>query len=406
MYIRLAFKNIFRNKARTLITLGAISFGCISLIITGGFMEDSFSQMREGYIRGFLGHIQIYKEGYLDKGASKPFDYMIPAPEKVMGSVKSLEHVRIVTPRLEFSGLLSNGDTTVSFIGQGIDPAAENEISAAFILQDGEKLSGVDEYQVMLGKGLARGVGSKYGDPLILLTNTQGGSINAIDVSFKGSFITASKEFDNRAVRMPIKTAQRLLHTDEVQSIVVLLDNTEATDEVKTKLDELIKKEGLGLETRAWHQLSDFYTKTVELYRRQFLVIKFIIGVVVVLSVFNTMNMSVIERIGEVGTIMALGTKRAGVVFMFMSEGLVLGVLGGAVGLIAGYLLATSISYIGIPMPPPPGATIHWTARIAIVPGVFAFSFVLAVVTSVLSSIYPAIKASRLEIADALRHNI
>src|SRR4030067_2514846 len=149
MYIKLAFKNIFRNKARTLLTLGAISFGCISLIITGGFIEDTFTQMREAYIRGFLGHIQIYKEGYLDKGASKPFDYMIPAPEKVMGSVRSLEHVRIVTPRLEFSGLLSNGDTTVSFIGQGIEPAAENEISTLFLMDDGEKLAGGDDYKII-----------------------------------------------------------------------------------------------------------------------------------------------------------------------------------------------------------------------------------------------------------------
>lgn len=406
MYIRLAFKNILRNKARTLITLGAIAFGCISLIITGGFMEDSFSQMREGFIRGFLGHIQIYKEGYLEKGASKPFDYMIPAPEKVMESVRTLEHVKIVTPRLEFSGLLSNGDTTVSFIGQGIDPEAENEISTAFLLQEGEKLSGGDEYLIMLGKGLVKGVGSKIGDPLILLTNTQGGSLNAIDVSLKGSFMTASKEYDDRAVRMPIKIAQKLLHTNDVQSIVVFLNDTDATDDVRSRLDVMIKKEGLGLETRVWYELADFYTKTVELYRRQFLVIKIIIGIVVVLSVFNTMNMSVIERIGEVGTIMALGTKRAGVVAMFVLEGLVLGVLGGAVGLIAGYMLASFISYIGIPMPPPPGATVQWTARISIVPEVFAFSFVLAVVTSVISSIYPALKASKLEIADALRHNI
>jgi putative ABC transport system permease protein len=72
MYIKLAFKNIFRNKARTLITLGAISFGCISLIITGGFMEDSFTQMREGYIRGFLGHIQAYKKGYLTRELQGP----------------------------------------------------------------------------------------------------------------------------------------------------------------------------------------------------------------------------------------------------------------------------------------------------------------------------------------------
>jgi putative ABC transport system permease protein len=331
---------------------------------------------------------------------------MIQEPARVMGAVSSLEHVKVVTPRLEFSGLLSNGETTVSFIGQGIDPEAENEISTLFLMDDGQKLSGGDDYQIIIGRGLARGVGSKSGDPLILLTNTTGGSINALDVNLKGIFFTTSKEFDDRAVRMPIKTAQKLLHTDEVQSLVVLLDDTSATDSVRSRIDAFIEKEGLGLETRAWYELADFYTKTVELYKRQFFVIKLIIGIVVILSVFNTMNMSVLERLGEVGTIMALGTKRGGVIAMFVSEGLALGVLGGIIGLTGGYLLATLISYIGIPMPPPPGTTTYWTAKIAIVPGVFAFSFLLAVVTSVLSSIYPAIKASRLEIADALRHNI
>lgn len=406
MYIKLAFKNILRNKARTLITLGAISFGCISLIITGGFMEDSFTQMREGYIRGFLGHIQVYKQGYLDEGASRPFDYMIPEPSRVIEGISAIEHVRRVTPRLEFSGLLSTGETTVSFFAQGIDPDAENEISTLFLMDEGERLSGGDDYQIIVGRGLAKGVGSKAGDPLIVLTNTKAGALNALDVTLKGVFFTTSKEFDDRAVRMPLKTAQRLLHTDEVLSIVVLLDDTSATDAVRAGIDGFIKKEGLGLETRAWHELADFYTKTVELYRRQFLVIKLIIGIVVILSVFNTMNMSVLERVGEVGTIMALGTKRHGVLALFITEGLALGLLGGALGLAGGYLLANVISYIGIPMPPPPGTTTYWTARISIVPEVFAFSFVLAVATSVISSIYPALKASRLEIADALRHNI
>jgi len=94
------------------------------------------------------------------------------------------------------------------------------------------------------------------------------------------------------------------------------------------------------------------------------------------------------------------------VISLFLLEGLILGVIGGIAGLAGGYMLAALISWVGIPMPPPPGATMYWTAKIKIVPEVLAFNFALAVIASVVSSCYPAVKASRLEIAAALRHNI
>jgi putative ABC transport system permease protein len=191
-----------------------------------------------------------------------------------------------------------------------------------------------------------------------------------------------------------------------VQSLVVLLDKTKDTDRVKAALEKQFKTNGDGLEVIAWHEMADFYNKTVELYNSQFFVLKLIIGIVVVLSIFNTMNMSVMERIGEVGTIMALGTRRSGVVRLFIIEGLILGILGGLIGIAAGYALARIISFIGIPMPPPPGATMTWTATIAVVPEIFAFVFALAIATSLFSSVYPAIKASKLEISEALRHNV
>lgn len=406
MYLRLAFRNIFRNKIRSLITLGAIAFGCVSLIISGGFIENTFIQLRESYIRSFLGHLQVYQQGFFEKGVARPFDYMISNPEEVMKLITETPRVKAATPRIEFSGLLSTGETTISFIAQGVNPRWENEISTFVQLDSGKNLSEGDTYDVILGKGLSEALMSKVGDPLVLVANTRSGAINALDVEVKGVFFTSSKAFDDRALRVPVETAQKLLHTTDIQTIVVLLDKTEDTDAVMAELAAKFKRDGLKLEIKPWYEMADFYTKTVNLYKRQFFVLKLIIGIVVILSVFNTMNMAILERIGEVGTIMALGTKRRRVIGLFLLEGLILGVIGGVLGVGAGYLLASLISYIGIPMPPPPGATIYWTAQIEIVPGILAFTFVLAVVTSVISSCYPAFKASRLEIADALRHNI
>ncbi|MDL1981368.1 MAG: ABC transporter permease [Deltaproteobacteria bacterium] len=411
--LRLAVRNVFRNKVRSVITLAAIAFGCSSLIVAGGFFEDTFLQMREGVIHSHLGHIQVYKKGYLEKGNARPFDYMIENPDKIKKLISSIEHVKFITPRIAFSGLLSTGENTVSVIGQGVNPEGEQAISVietvkgantGVAIEAGENLSQSDMYDVILGRGLAKAMGSNVGDFIILVSNTVGGALNAMDMKVKGIFFTASKEFDDRAVRMPIAVAQTLLRTDEVQTLVVLLDKTENTDRVKKQLIDLVKNKGLDLEFKPWYELADFYNKTVELYGRQFLVLKFIIGIIVVLSIFNTINMSIWERTREIGTIMALGSRRREVLKLFLLEGLVLGILGGLIGIAAGTVLAYLISLVGIPMPPPPGATVGWTAHIKIVPQLLIASFSIALISSLVSSFYPAFKASRLIIADALRH--
>ncbi|HED00558.1 MAG TPA: ABC transporter permease [Proteobacteria bacterium] len=411
--LKLAFRNVFRNKVRSLITLAAIAFGCISLIIAGGFFEDTFLQMREGYIHGHLGHIQVYEKGYLEKGNTRPFDYMIEHPEKVKELIASVDHVKFITPRITFSGLLSTGENTVSILSQGINPEGEQAISVIETvkgantgvgIEAGENLSRGDMYDVILGRGLAKAMGSKVGNFVILVSNTVGGALNALDMKVKGVFFTASKEFDDHALRMPIATAQALLRTDKVQTLVALLDKTENTDLVKNQLVNLFRDEDLNLELKPWYEMADFYNKTVELYSRQFLVLKLIIAVIVVLSIFNTINMSIWERTREIGTIMALGSKRYEVLKLFLLEGLILGILGGLIGVTVGTGLGYVISLIGIPMPPPPGATVGWVAHIRVVPQLLFSSFLIALISSLLSSFYPAFKASRLVIADALRH--
>ncbi len=150
--LKLAFRNVFRNKVRSLITLAAIAFGCISLIIAGGFFEDTFLQMREAVIHSHLGHVQVYKKGYLEKGHTKPFDFMIEDPDEIKKLIASVEHVKFITPRITFSGLLSTGENTVSILSQGINPEGEQVISIIETVKGADTGVGIEA-----GGNLSRG---------------------------------------------------------------------------------------------------------------------------------------------------------------------------------------------------------------------------------------------------------
>jgi len=147
------------------------------------------------------------------------------------------------------------------------------------------------------------------------------------------------------------------------------------------------------------------YNKTARLFTRQTSVLYLIVALLIVLSISNTMIMGVLDRTGEIGTLMALGFRRARVLRLFVLEGGILGIVGGLLGTLLGVGAAQVISAIGIPMPPPPGSDSGFTAQILVDTPLVAKGIVLAVSTTLLASLYPAWRASRLVIVDALRHN-
>ncbi|MBI3615864.1 MAG: ABC transporter permease [Candidatus Omnitrophica bacterium] len=421
MTFTLALRNVFRHKTRSIITLSTVAFGCVALIFVGGFFEDTFYKMREGYIRSYAGHLQVFKQGFLEKGAAKPFDYLIDNPGEIITLIQGIEAVQYVTRRIEFAGLISTGENSTSCIGQGIEPKNERSVRQSDVekqfqsrgdlsllvgnvIETGDPLKEDEGFAVLLGRGLASSLGAQVGDGLILVSHTIGGSINAVDVSLKGTFYTSTKDFDDHFLRLPLAGAQKLLHTDSVQSLVILLKKTEDTARVKAELRHLFQEKGLALELRDWEEINDFYTKTRALFGRFFLILKLVVAIIAILGIFNTMNMAVLERTAEIGTLMALGTKQKGVAALFLMEGGILGALGGGIGIIAGIGITRLIASIGIPMPPPPGATMRWVSEPMIVPWTILFAFALSMAASLLSSFYPAYKASRLEIAQALRY--
>jgi putative ABC transport system permease protein len=398
-----ALVNVLRQRRRTAAGTVAVTFGVVAFLLAGGFIEWIYWAMREGTIKANIGHIQVVRPGYFKSGMSDPFGFLLPRESAELQAIRQLQHVVLVSPRISFSGLISLGDATVSYIADGVDPAGEQLLSADLIIAQGKGLDPSDPTGAILGVGLAKSIGAKVGDKVVVLANTRSGGVNAVEVTVRGTFISATKAYDDTALRLPLSHAEKLLKVSGAHRWVFLLDETQNTDAVVASVRAALK--GKQFEVVPWIELADFYTKTVTLFSKQVTLMQFIIAAIIVLSITNTMMMNVMERTGEIGTAMALGLPRRGVLLGFMAEGVLLGVIGAMVGLALGVLLAMLISSIGIPMPPPPGLSRAFIGEILITPGLMADAVVLAFGTTLVASFYPAWKASRLIIVDALRRN-
>ncbi|HMM75074.1 MAG TPA: FtsX-like permease family protein [Gammaproteobacteria bacterium] len=399
----LALRNLTRHRRRTALGIGAIGFGVIALVLAGGFAEWMKWAERESTIHSRLGHIQIVRSGYYENGVADPYAYLIPDAAVNTARLKGLPHVKTVTPRLAFSGLVSKGETTVSFLGEGVAPETEAEVSKEVIVHEGSGLSSAEPKGIILGKGLAQSLGAATGDTVVLLTTTGSGSVSAVEAKVNGIFHTAVKAFDDVALRAPLPLARELTKAEGSHQLIVLLDETEHTDEVLGYLKQLVPAKRSALEIVPWIDLADFYKAVVELFASQMNFVRAIIAVIIIMSISNTLVMSVMERTSEIGTLMAIGYRQRKVMQLFVSEGFMIGVAGGIAGVVLGYLLAKLISAVGIPMPPAPGMDQGFTASIRLTWQLFAGGFLVAVASAVLASLYPAWKASRLEIVDALR---
>ena len=402
--LSLAARNIFRQRRRSAIGLSAIASGVVALMLASGFFEANYESMREGTIRARIGHIIVTRPGYLEVGSADPFRYLMPEKDESRELIEAFPNVETVAPRLSFNGLISLEESTVSFMADGVDPERERKLAGALKILDGQDLSTQDGKEVILGEGLAKNLGIKLGQTVVLVANTRSGGVNALEVKVVGIFSTIAKAYDDFALRLPLRTAQTLLKAEGVHAWLVLLQSTGQTDKMVERLRK--KMPDQSLELTPWHRTSaaDFYNKTVSLFSKQVMVVKLMIAAIIVLSISNTMMTNVRERTGEIGTCMALGDTRRTVLRRFLVEGSAMGLVGGLIGVTIGIVLAEIISRIGIPMPPPPGMASGYIGTILITPWIVLDALILSVATAFLAGVLPALKASRLSIVDALRH--
>jgi putative ABC transport system permease protein len=401
---KLALRNILRHKARTGMTLLAIVAGVVGLILSGGFVHDIFTQLGEVLIHSQSGHLQVARSGYFEHGARSPEKFLIEHPESVRKTVARIPGVGDVMGRVYFAGLLNNGHSDLPIVGEGVEPAPEARLGSGMVISSGRQLRADDAHGMLIGEGLARALRLRPGDWATVVMNTADGALNSQEFQVVGAFQTFSKDYDARAVRIPLSAAQDLLATAGVNTLVVSLPRTADTDRVAASLSRTLA--AAGLEVKTWLQLNDFYAKTVRLYDVQFGVLRVIILLMVLLSVANSVNMSVSERVGEFGTMMALGNRRSRVFALIVAENTLLALAGAGLGVILGVVLAWIISAIGIPMPPPPNADLSYVAHIRVVPSVVAAAFAVGVAATVAAALLPAARVSRTPVVDALRENV
>lgn len=396
-----ALRNVFRQRVRSAATLAAISLGVAGLILASGFVQDIFIQLGEAIIHSQSGHLQVARQGYREGRTRAPESYLIERPDELKAKLAAEPGVQRMLARLGFSGVLNNGKRDLGIVGEGVEPAAEAALGSYLQYIEGRALADGDSDGIVLGQGAARSLGLKAGDRVNLVMSLPQGAVNTLDFEVIGVFQSFSKDFDARAVRIPLAAARQLMDTDAAHVMVVVLERTEDTDGVLAALRG--KLEAQGYEVASWRELSDFYDKTLQLYERQFGVLRLIILLMVLLSVANSVNMTLFERTREFGTMLALGDPPRRVFRLIMTESLLLGLFGAGLGMALGCAAALIVSAIGIPMPPPPNANLGYTAFIRLVPAEVLTAGAIGLVATCLAAIMPARRVSRMLVVDALR---
>ncbi|MFD1556731.1 ABC transporter permease [Paraburkholderia silviterrae] len=410
--LQYVFLNLFRQRRRSGMTLLAIVLGGVAVFLFGGFVDYSFWALREQTIRTNVGHIQLYEKGYLESGAAVgTMTHSIANYDEIARILRTDPvigpHIKTVTGRIEFSGIISRYESGVStfFSGVGVEPETSLELGALDRVVSGSDLSRIQSKGVTIGSGVAAALKAKYDDYTDMLVVTPGGGQNAMSVQVRGVFSSGIKEYDDTTIKLPLKTVQQLLQTSNVSRMIILLDNTDYTDAAMRRIDEIIKARNLPLEARPWTDLAVFYHQVVNLFEGIFFFIKALVSVIVVFMIGNTLMMSVVERTREIATLRALGLTKRHVGRLFILEGIVIGLLGAAISVVLGIGIAELININGVPMPPSPGYTqgylafVMWTGDYRL----FWFACALPLVTAVIASIMPARRAANLVIAEAFR---
>jgi len=466
LLLKIAFRNMLRNLRRSLMTGSAVAAGAVALLLFGGFAAYIFAGLETNNVQR-IGHLTVFRAGYFLLGAGNPAAYGIDRYRDVIELIERDPVVgpmiNVITPTQSLVGIAGNFSGSVeaskTFLGTGLIPSNRermrqwDEFRASAGYVPDRRMSDEDASRGEIGVGLARVLGlcgplglrgcpalpaarppagsaagaasreltdlaardlaaeAQGSDPtpqIDLLAATAGGAPNVVQLVVGGAEPQGVKELDDNFVAMPLALAQQLVYgrsEHKATGIVLQLHRSEDLRAARARLTTLFKQKHLDLEVRDFGELSPFYGQVKNMFSAIFLFIALVMGVIVLFAVVNTMTMNVMERTNEVGTIRALGVRRAGIRSQFTVEGVLIGAIGATVGAVLALAVAALINHAGLSWIPPGNATavplrLDVAGRAALVGGAWLG---LAIVTT-LAALLPANRAARLPVVDALRH--
>ncbi|WP_456488197.1 ABC transporter permease [Caminibacter pacificus] len=397
---KIAFRNLIRMGRRTFLTGSLIAIGVVFVVLYITYAESFKNSMIAQITDSVMGELQIHKKGYVSSLDSLPLDKNLPPKtvKKIEEKLNSMPEIYSYSKRLKFGGMISNYTDSTNIRLNGIDP--EMEAKTLPLLK--ERLNGhlPKEGEIVIPELIAKGLKLKKGDVVVLVATNKNGSMNAKTFKISGVVGIISGP-GGRDGYINIKDARKLLRIKkpEINEMVIKLKNPELLEKVNKELIGFTKTiQKPKLEVHAWIKLSPF-ANIIKMLDIMTFSIEIILISIVLVSILNVMIMSVFERIKQIGTMKAMGTSKSFIVSMFVNEGLLLGIFGFIIGVVA------SVAFVYLI------GDIHYNfgrqSNLLLVPHIYYKSVLsvgaMVVIIAIIASLYPAFKAASLKPIEALR---
>jgi putative ABC transport system permease protein len=406
---KIALRNLLRYKRRTLLTASLITFGVVFVLgymaIAGSFKNMMISQITDSY----LGHLQVHRRGYMGAVESLPLNMNLkPRPYKILEDIlKSQPEVAAYSPRIRFGGMFSTFVETTSIRLNGVYPEQEFKTSPLLTSRiiKGEKH--LNRGEILVPELLSMGMGVKPGDTVVIVTTNKDGSVNGKQFKVAG-ILESAQGPGGRDGYIHFEDTVELLRMEglEVSEVAIRLKDfsQEAafTKKLVQRLGREINQKGKPIfDVHSWEKLTPFYN-IARMIDVMSIFVKVMLIAVVLISIMNVMIMAVYERVREIGTISAIGTLPKKILSMFVLEGFSLGALGVLIGNIIGLSLVLVLNLVGVSFDF--GRQKGLILKATIDPTDVLILSGIVILISVLASLQPAWKASRMEPIKALRH--
>lgn len=396
----LAWRNLSRNRRRTLITALAVALGVLASVVLQGLCTAFITNLIEIKVESKLGAVQVFRKGYLE--ADDQLIRSLPLDPELIARIRRAPGVTAVAPRIDFDGLISNGAEATMFQATAIDPELEYKVCPKRqdkVSPGSLPLRAGREGDMLIGKALAESLGAEKGATLILQAAGPHASTNALDVEV-GGFLPAHDFAESRRVAtVRLQFAQELLRMPRlVTSYVVGIRDLQQAPAVA---EQLRAELGEAYEVTTWAELDPTTKRRVLTVDYAFFLVALVLFLLAATGIVNTMLMSVYERVREIGTMLSLGVRRWQVTMLFLWEAALMGLLSAVVGAALGYAIVYLLGQHGISGHLAGGDAIVIYPRVG--PGFLCAVIGFAVPGTVLAGLYPAWRAARLRPVEALR---
>jgi ABC-type lipoprotein release transport system permease subunit len=398
--IKMAFRDLLRNKRRTFFSCLALGMGVGLLLLMAAFIAGEMRGSLDNGIRLESGHLQVRAKTYDENKNSLEYQDLIANPDDITAKIAGLAPVSAATPRLFASGILTDGDETSGVRVMGFDPASPANATFRDGMLNGEFLTADDRSGILVGQTMADKLKLKTGDSIDLMINTSDGNVDQQTFTVRGVFTTHTPGFDEFTILMPLAKVQSITKTENHASIIfVLLKNIDDTQSVA----DALKTDQLQVLT--YKQINKLVLDTEEFARGYMVLIYIIVLAITAAVVVNTLIMSVYERTREIGILAAIGMKGPRIMLLFFIESCLLAVGGILVGLVIGGIMVFFAStygfYIGN----------YGVTGFLVGETIYAYLtfndaitlILLAFIVTLIGALYPAIMAARMEPVEAMR---